>query len=614
MNALFHASKQTGISLPFPGFERSVVVCQLVNHTEKMTQQMFVIAPCSEKRVPIPNSKVLLLGSKINKQELVSLNLEQTAWALSKLIEISNSGKEEIGWSTREELEEAQRTLSEIQRQSLPVQDVLAKLHPKLGALINSSTQIVESWDFQFKISGVCLRPVTVQFVGLPGSNDKMEAIFRIDISVAELKQIRLLDDVSLHIDCGDGPAPAYKGVCTKLDITDQYFTLRIESHAYEMRNSVIPHLSTSALNPFDLVHFISRSGGLDDEHIKIPDFKKETKTYTLTVPIEHLQVLDPLGIGNVMFMPAGYDLHEILRIGEVSKDTIPVFSENSLAVVHIEATSAFDAYVSGKNQIEQCLDVLLHLIRSDVALEAFATTENLQSWERSALTPKPRITTWMYLEEAVSGQRILTDTSRVAQPDTLTLTPDKESLLESVEWYESLLLELIEKGSKPLKPLFNALKWLRRSWDADDTDDKIIFAIIALEFVANGETAPPVIPPEYKTPVLESAVAAFKTVFVGESDQQEQLAKKLRDKLSNSLSDAPLRAQIQGLIQRLEIPISDSDVELVFKARALRNKLVHGPVLSGKSLVSNESQKLVNAVGILVAHKLYAIYKEGQR
>lgn len=54
------------------------------------------------------------------------------------------------------------------------------------------------------------------------------------------------------------------------------------------------------------------------------------------------------------------------------------------------------------------------------------------------------------------------------------------------------LLLKANGTNDKELTPLFNSLKWIRRAWDAEDFDDKVIYSIIALEFIVSKEPNSP--------------------------------------------------------------------------------------------------------------------------
>ncbi|MGG0934508.1 hypothetical protein ABHN11_00035 [Brevibacillus centrosporus] len=566
---------------------------------------MFILLPCSDKGEPVSNSPVLLIASSPTEKKLMPLSVQQAELALDMLYDVVKENDDVSEFLDVNALLEARTSLRDIQNWLEPV----VNLTEKLSVVLTRSTVPVTLWEIQLEISGISMIPMCFEFIGFEGSNDNISTTFRLeDIPKDHVKTLRLLDDVLLFIDLGNGKEHEYTGKCTRLEVHDDLLVMTIQSFAYDLSKTRMGHLSTIGFSPLDLIHLIGREGGFDEKNIIIQGFSPDHKTYTVTAPILNMKLTESLGFGNIMFYPAGYFPAEAARIREVANNSSEVFESNTLAVVHVESNTPYDAFKIGIDQIEQVLDVILHIVRADTVFKGVVTDTILGSWDINNLTPHPVVSTWVHVEEPFGGGRLIMDTSRIEQPDTLTIRTDTQHVLEQMEWYELLIRKLEETGDEGLKSLFSALKWLRRSWDAEDPEDKIIFANIALEFVASGEPSPPVIPKEFTKLVRKAAVDKFKELFQGED--KDEYVKKLSQKIADALNSAPLRIQVEGLVERNRIPISQADMVLIFEGRKIRNDLVHGRSVK-QTFTKIQNRKMVNGIGILVSHKLRSFCKE---
>lgn len=601
-----NAAKHTFVNTPFVGFKQCLVACQLVHHTAALcTDQMFLLVPCSDKGVLVSNSPVLLIASSPAEKKLMPLSVQQVEWVLDMLSDVKTESDKIGELLDFNDLEEARTAVRNIQNLVKPV----SKLTKKLSVVIAWNVAPTNLWEVQVEISGISMIPKSLEFIGFSGSNDNLKMIFNLDdISQDNIKSLRLLDDVLLYVDLGNGKELEYTGICTRLAVHDGLLVMIIESFAHDLSKSRLGHLSVVGFSPLDLIHLMGRNGGFEENKLKIQGFIPDSKVYSVTIPILNVKLTQSFGFGNVTFNPPGHYPEEISRIRQVAKESSTVFETNSLAVVHVETNTLYDAFKIGINQIEQALDVVLHIVRADTVFKGVAADSIFGSWELDELTPNPVVSTWVHVEEPFGGGRIVMDTSRIELPNVLTIRTDIHNILEQMEWYESLIRYLAETGDEGLKSLFSALKWLRRSWDAKDAEDKIIFANIALEFVASGEPSPPVIPKELTKIVRKVAVSKFEELYNGE--EKEKYVTMLNQKLGDSLNNAPLRTLIEGIVERLSTPITDSDMALIFEGRKIRNDLVHGRGMN-QTFTKTQNRKMVNAIGILASHKLRSFYKE---
>lgn len=603
-----NASMQTLVTTPFVGYERCIVFCQLVHHAAGLnTDVIFILKPCTEKGIPVENSPLLLVGSSPTESKLTMLSVEQAGLALDMLSDLVKEwgDKDDDEILNLDTLNEARRTLCDIKKV-----EPLVNLCDRLSVILSPDVAPINQWDLQIELSGVCMVPINFEFIGFKASKDIIKVTFQLEnIPKDDVKLLRLLDDVFIYIGLENKKELEYTGVCSKLEVHNGLLVMTIEPFIHDLDNTRTGHLSAVGISPLDLVHLIGRRGGLDEQNLIIEGFSPSDKAYTITVPIINMKLIEPFGFGNVTFNPAGYSPLEISRINNVSKESSTIFDTHSLAVVHVQAQTLFDALKVGINQIEQALDVVLHIIRADTVFKGAETDSMFGSWKFDDLTPVPVVSTWIHIEEPFGGGQIIMDTTRIEQPSELTVENDIHDVLQQMDWYESLMRVMEETDDKGLKSLFNALKWLRRSWEAKDSEDKIIFANIALEFVASGEPSPPVIPKEFIKRVKNAAVDKFSELYQGE--EKGKYITTLNQKFADAMNNAPLRIQIEGLVDRISIPVSDVEMALVFEGRKIRNDLVHGRG-ANQTFNKTKNRKMVNTIGILATHKLRSFYKEG--
>src|SRR5699024_9768222 len=127
------------------------------------------------------------------------------------------------------------------------------------------------------------------------------------------------------------------------------------------------------------------------------------------------------------------------------------------------------------------------------------------------------------------------------------------------------------------MKSLLSALKWLKRSWDSSNIKDQIIFSNISLEFLLSGETAPSLLKKDVNNKIVEAALTEFDLVFDGSYEEKNKLSNDIKQKFSGAMTNPPLFAKLNHLIEIIEIPIKKSDKDALNLIRRKRNHLVHG-------------------------------------
>src|SRR5699024_10871089 len=112
---------------------------------------------------------------------------------------------------------------------------------------------------------------------------------------------------------------------------------------------------------------------------------------------------------------------------------------------------------------------------------------------------------------------------------------------------------KLTDQQSPVDKQLFNALKWLNRSWKVSDIEDKVIYTNISMEFLVDNVKTDPFIPKEIVTEFKRE----LKQLLKDNEIYDEENANKIKQKSLGMLSDPPIKIKIQSLIKQLEVPIT---------------------------------------------------------
>jgi hypothetical protein len=597
------------ISIPFKGFENSVVLFNILSYDEISgnTFTAMVISPGNRKVV---YEDILFVGYSQENENVTPLNTEEIICVLNQLQKYSEG-----------ELARFKLNLQEINRAKYNIKTLcllankdtfFLRLTKHISVLYNENVKNKNAWNFEIIFNeNQSIRPFSLNYIGAQKSNDILDFTFNIEnIGLEKFKLIHFLDEIKIYIDSmGKGKTLEYTGTCTKVHIDKNNIKMTLNpANFYIMEKSLIRFLSTEKANPINLLYFIARSSGLPRESIKIEGFNWEKKyIYTIQIPVINLIILkDSIGVGNVTFYPFESTDIETEKFVDILKKENERLEGFCWAQIYVEGNNPYDAYIEGQQQISRSLDTLMHVVRSDSTLINYSTEYTLADWDKDNMIPKPSVTSWLSIHSVITDELIITNVGHLILPSQLVIEEKLAYRIANIEWYEKLLMESWHNKTHNSEPLFNALKWVKKSWDSIDRDDKIINSVIALEFVVAGERATSIIPREYYHCVKNAALDSFTANFNGEEKDKQEYSKKLSDKMAQILSDAPLFIKLDNLIKRLEIPIREQDLNLLKEARQIRNDLVHGR--ESKTLTNEEIWKLNNIINTIVAHKMFSL------
>jgi len=236
--------------------------------------------------------------------------------------------------------------------------------------------------------------------------------------------------------------------------------------------------IRTEKISPIDLSDFLISTAGLHDK-VAFPENHLSTpQWYVVATPILGLNFIEDFGIGNVQFCTASSK--EIAHILEFS----PKLTEyDNFALVNVNSNTLYHAFSQAKKQIEQAVDLLVNIIKDDSLYSIHGMGEHLLCRNSMIFEQKISIPSWVYIEVPFTGGKLLSNYAEIVKQEKIDIPDSFKLLKHELNNIELLLLKSNGTNDKELTPLFNSLKWIRRAWDADDYDDKVIYYMKILTY-----------------------------------------------------------------------------------------------------------------------------------
>ncbi|PDZ65565.1 hypothetical protein CON30_19315 [Bacillus cereus] len=590
------ATRKTVVSLPVEFFEKASVYQQIFQYKPEQSLSTWLLKS-NEREEPY----YLLTGYSFLEQEIISITIDQAITSLEILLEKINSyGEIEIN---KTEVQKAVQNLLNFNVSSLDdKKDVFVQITNNLVIVLNIENKMSLKYELQIQGSeDITFTPAVFNFIGSESGDDFGEFYLQ-DVHALNLKSLHLLNEFFINMDFGQGNGMQRQYICIpiKVKVIDQNTTKIIfASSTYHLKNSRMSFASTKSANPFNIFDFIGRLSGFN---VHIEGFEKKKQSYNVYMLVQNLEIENnSFGIGNIEFYRMDSIDDDILEMKSELKEK---FQGECIAKAIVEAETPFDAYNSASSQIECALNALNFLVKQDSLYNLYSVEDSLTEWNRDLLVPKPTLTTVVNIVNNITGEVIIIDTNHIMEPTKLDVNENLVQKIEQLSWYEDIVTKVMdEESNEEIESVFNALKWLKRSWDASNIEDQIIFSNVTIEFLLSDEKVPPLMKKSLRKSVIESAVNTFKLNFDGGSEEKDKLSSDLKNKFSSSLTNAPLFIKLENLIQRFEIPFTEEDMKLLRKVRKARNDLVHGRGM--EPLEKNELWKVNSIIGMLIAFKL---------
>lgn len=355
---------------------------------------------------------------------------------------------------------------------------------------------------------------------------------------------------------------------------------------------------SSEEQSPVDLLDFIYSIIGFK-KIVNHPDHSS-CKWFQVVIPIEDLSIGHDFGLGSVTF--ARRDNSEIMRIISESDDWFGVYE--TYALVHVNEVMIFDAYQKAKKEIENAIYLLINLWRDDSPCHIHGLEHVVRSKSLKHYDTNIALTELVYLECVYPQTKLLCNTKLILNDNITNIDADFVDSLCCVEDFERKLMQANEEPQGIYASIFNALKWIHKAWESNDSDDQVIYANTAIEFLVAREKGVPLLAKSKRRSICEELQVSIEK-HAGDVLDPDGI-KKLVDKFSKACTDTPFMAKLRSLIKRCEIPVTESEMELIGRLREKRNAIVHG-----KKSIEIEKRELRLVCEIVGTIALYKLRKE---
>lgn len=409
-------------------------------------------------------------------------------------------------------------------------------------------------------------------------------------------ESLRFLDNLKINI----GNENSYKlfgmaQIETYLK-TIKGHSFNITSNFLESNNYVSKTLTYDLRDGLEVIEFVVSSIALNVHSDRDPTLK----TFICLIPIENIEIEEEIGIGNVVFLKGDILLLDGDKIKSFVNSCNPSFVYSK---VILQANTYWEAYVNAKNQVEKAIEAIYHIYRYDGAY--FPHEIANPKWEKNNYIPIIKINSNIFIQNTLSSEFIKADLNFLKQPETLYISKDIELILEELDWYEdSLTFDMEKESEENIKTLFIGLKFLRKSWDSNNLEEKLIFGSIALEFLVEDEEPPEFLGKSVRRTIVKGALATFDAnPPTTTEDEHTKVRSRVNETLSHSLSNSSLMDKLRYLINRLEIPLLDVDYTIIDTVRKQRNDLVHGRNIP--NLKQSTIEKFNSIIAKLIFYKL---------
>lgn len=442
-------------------------------------------------------------------------------------------------------------------------------LTQNFSALVNSTSMILKETKIELELlEGNRLTPIDFVFAAFDGINTSTYFVLENEY-ISKNKNWGVLSKICFYINGN------YSGEYYSLSnhiLGEKHTAFLCKTKQYLVLNrGKTSGIHMAGINIYEISDFIISSAGLFNS-VAIPeDYLRQQKWLTIVIPVKGLQLFQEFGIGSVEF--CSRQNSEIQRVINFDKR----FNEfDTFALVHINREKMFSAYLAAKRQMEQSIDLVVNVLKDDCIFSLHSLGESLCERNIKLFEKKVILSTLTYIESPQTNARLSYD---LAEPEDSKDLLINEQFLDQkfeLEKIELLLIKANGSNNENITPLFNSLKWIRKAWDTNDFEDKIINAVIALEFIVSKEENVALV----DTPTRKKCGLVIEQVIneiEADIPDKKKYLKTVLETFNRAVTETPFKVKLENLIHRLNIPVTNYEMELFVKARKQRNDIVHG-------------------------------------
>lgn len=410
-----------------------------------------------------------------------------------------------------------------------------------------------------------------------------------LNLNEIDLPKIKLYKEFQIcEIDDEGNLEPICETIFTEAKYENDVFTLSFIDEFTWVGNSKNSGLKANVRNPLDLIEYLLSKFNLNYE---MPDYEYRERNFICIIPITGLLVEDLFGVGTVEFVPRGYLELE----GKWFSELLSATSSVSFVKLYLNANSYSEAEKKANELSNKAIDFIYHIQRTD---SLFLDGENINLvWARSNYKIIS-LSTQILIQDTISNEFIFSlndqDESNLLKIDVTEF----ESIIDSISWYEkSLIHEMDGETKNKIKTIFIAIRYLRKSWDSYDIDDKLINTSVAYEFMLEDEVVEKIVDKTTRRLIASNSKEYALQIYQGED--KEKKANEIYERINFTLGSPILEQKLLNMLLRLNIHLTDLDKETIKTVREMRNRLVHG---RGIPDIKVETINLANGI---IAHLL---------
>lgn len=423
-----------------------------------------------------------------------------------------------------------------------------------------------------------------------------------------------LYDDLDLMISLSKYNLK-YRGNIVRIEKVDAEYLLYIHPYPIEIMQSTQSKGASfeNISNPFSVMDFVVNHADSDVNGVVYPNSDdKPIHNYIIVRVLKNIDIdIEDCVIGSVR-------VGNQIDVSEKFIDSISDLTEESttFAWVNIKSDSLYNAFSSGKKLLIAAAEFLSFMIKNDMYADWFGTVElNNNVWDVRSHYPQISLGSVFYIENCILGESITLTDENMKIPVAIKLDENAEYLFE-YDWIERFFHKLQTENKKVLR-LQYALKWIVHAWNTEDKYDRVIYCSMALEFIVNGEKGKNILDEyasqsgrsnftkrERKT-LINNIIKKIELKDIEGFSESNIVAlnESIKKMIQSKLTEVSFGTKLDILVNRLNIPISVDEKELLTKARKIRNELIHG--LNMSSISTLQIKKLCGVTSRILMYKL---------
>lgn len=423
-----------------------------------------------------------------------------------------------------------------------------------------------------------------------------------------------LYDDIDFSISFSDFDLK-YSGNVVRIEKANSSYLIYIHGYPMEVLQSTQGNgtVFKNIANPFSVMDFVVNHADSGITGVVYPHSdEKPVHSYIVVGVLKNIDIdIEGCVIGNVRLGTQIDTSEEFLNaISDIGTDTY------SVVWLSVDADSLYNAFSEGKKLLELATEFLSFLMKNDMYSDWFGTLDSENKmWDVRSHYPQISFGKVFYVENCITGESITFTDENIRTPSAIKLGDDSEYLFDC-DWIEGFFRRLQSEDKKILR-LRYALKWIAEAWGTEDPYDKLIYCSMALEFIVNGEKGSNIFDeyaqkyglqkiPKRKRQELIDGIYENAKIEAIEGFSEENIAElneSIKNMIRSKLSEPSFGTKLDNLINRLAIPISEDEKELLKTARSIRNELIHGINMSTISTL--EAKKLSGITSRVLLYKL---------